>query len=64
MDAVSYTHLAKADWLVRSVDVLSARYSYSTMGLHSPYSELGADVPGFPVGYFSNTHLGLSLIHI
>jgi len=28
------------------------------MGLHSPYSELGADVPGFPVGYFSNTHLG------
>jgi hypothetical protein len=49
---------AKADWLVRSVDVLSARYSYSTMGLHSPYSELGADVPGFPVGYFSNTHLG------
>jgi len=49
---------AKADWLLRSVDVLSARYSYSTMGLHSPYSELGADVPGFPVGYFSNTHLG------
>ncbi len=49
---------AKADWLLRSADVLSARYSYSTMGLHSPYSELGADVPGFPVGYFSNTHLG------
>ena len=49
---------AKADWLLRGVDVLSARYSYSTMGLHSPYSELGADVPGFPVGYFSNTHLG------
>jgi hypothetical protein len=49
---------AKADWLLRSTDVLSARYSYSTMGLHSPYSELGADVPGFPVGYFSNTHLG------
>lgn len=33
---------AKADWLVRSVDVVSARYSYSTMGLHSPYSELGS----------------------
>ena len=49
---------AKADWLLRSADVLSARYSYSTMGLHSPYSELGADVPGFPVGYYSNTHLG------
>jgi hypothetical protein len=49
---------AKVDWLVRSVDVVSARYSYSTMGLHSPYSELGADSPGFPVGYFSNTHLG------
>jgi hypothetical protein len=49
---------AKADWLLRSVDVVSARYSYSTMGLHSPYSELGADVPGFPVGYYSNTHLG------
>jgi hypothetical protein len=49
---------AKADWLLRSVDVLSARYSYSTMGLRSPYSELGADVPGFPVGYYSNTHLG------
>ena len=49
---------AKADWLLRSTDVLSARYSYSTIGLHSPYSELGADVPGFPVGYFSNTHLG------
>jgi len=48
----------KADWLLRSVDVLSARYSYSTMGLQSPYSELGADVPGFPVGYYANTHLG------
>jgi hypothetical protein len=49
---------AKADWLLRSVDTLSARYSYSTMGLRSPYSELGADVPGFPVGYYANTHLG------
>jgi hypothetical protein len=49
---------AKADWLPRNADSLSARYSYSTMGLHSPYSELGADVPGFPVGYFANTHLG------
>jgi len=48
----------KADWLLRSVDVLSVRYSYSTMGLQSPYSELGADVPGFPVGYYANTHLG------
>ena len=49
---------AKADWLLRKVDVLSARYSYSTTGLRSPYSELGADVPGFPVGYYANTHLG------
>jgi hypothetical protein len=49
---------AKADWLLRNVDVLSARYSYSTTGLLSPYSELGADVPGFPVGYSANTHLG------
>jgi hypothetical protein len=48
----------KADWLLRSADVLSARYSYSTTGLRSPYSELGADVPGFPVGYYANTHLG------
>jgi hypothetical protein len=48
----------KADWLLRSADVLSARYSYSTMELDSPYSELGADVPGFPVGYYANTHLG------
>ncbi len=24
----------------------------------NPYSELGADVPGFPVGYYTNTHLG------
>ena len=49
---------AKADWLLRSADTLSARYSYSTTDLHSPYSELGADVPGFPVGYSANTHLG------
>ncbi|MGA2674736.1 MAG: carboxypeptidase regulatory-like domain-containing protein, partial [Terracidiphilus sp.] len=48
----------KADWLPRGADVLSARYSYSTTGLRCPYSELGADVPGFPVGYFANTHLG------
>jgi hypothetical protein len=49
---------AKADWLLRNVDSLSARYSYSTTDLRSPYSELGADVPGFPVGYSANTHLG------
>ena len=49
---------AKADWLIGGADVLSARYSYSTLGLLSPYSELGADVPGFPVGYYTNTHLG------
>ena len=49
---------AKADWLLRSADMMSARYSYSTTDLHSPYSELGADVPGFPVGYSANTHLG------
>lgn len=48
----------KADWLARSADVLSGRYSYSTTALRSPYSELGADVPGFPVGYYANTHLG------
>ena len=49
---------AKADWLPSGADVLSARYSYSTLALLSPYSELGADVPGFPVGYYTNTHLG------
>jgi hypothetical protein len=48
----------KADWLPRSADALSARYSYSTTALLSPYSELGADVPGFPVGYYANTNLG------
>ncbi len=48
----------KADWLLRPADTLSARYSYSTLSLHNPYSELGADVPGFPVGYYTNTHLG------
>jgi len=48
----------KADWLPRNTDVLCARYSYSTMELRSPYSELGADSPGFPVGYYANTHLG------
>lgn len=55
---------AKADWLVGPSDVLSARYSYSTMSLLTPYSELGADVPGFPVGYFTNTHLaGITETH-
>ncbi len=49
---------AKADWLIRASDTLSARYNYSTNQMLSPYSELGADVPGFPVGYFTNTHLG------
>lgn len=48
----------KADWLLGAADSLSARYSYSTLSLHNPYSELGADVPGFPVGYYTNTHLG------
>ena len=48
----------KADWLIRGADVLSARYHYSTMELRSPYSELGADVPGFPVGYYTDTFLG------
>jgi len=48
----------KADWLPWSADVLSARYSYSTTDLRSPYSELGTDTPGFPVGYYANTHLG------
>jgi hypothetical protein len=48
----------KADWLPRSADALSARYSYSTTEHLSPYSELGADAPGFPVGYYANVHLG------
>lgn len=48
----------KADWLLRDSDTVSARYNYSTNQMLSPYSELGADVPGFPVGYFTNTHLG------
>ncbi len=49
---------AKADFLLRSKDVLSARYSYSTLAFLDPYSELGSDIPGFPVGYYTNTHLG------
>ncbi len=49
---------AKADWLIRDADTLSGRYNYSTNQMLSPYSELGADIPGFPVGYFTNTHLG------
>ena len=48
----------KADWVLRESDTVSARYNYSTNEMLSPYSELGADVPGFPVGYFTNTHLG------
>ncbi len=48
----------KADWIFRASDTASARYNYSTNETQSPYSELGADVPGFPVGYFTNTHLG------
>lgn len=48
----------KADWLLRNSDTVSARYNYFTNQMLSPYSELGADVPGFPVGYFTNTHLG------
>lgn len=49
---------AKGDWLLRASDTLSARYNYSTNEMTSPYSELGADIPGFAVGYFTNTHLG------
>lgn len=48
----------KADWILLSSDTLSARYNYYTNENLSPYSELGADIPGFPVGYFTNTHLG------
>ncbi len=54
----------KADWIISPSDVLSARYNYSTLELLNPYSELGADVPGFPVGYYTNTHLaGLTETH-
>ena len=54
----------KADWILRDSDTLSARYNYSTNQTLSPYSELGADVPGFPVAYFTNTHLaGLTETH-
>jgi hypothetical protein len=48
----------KADWILGASDTLSARYNYYTNDNLSPYSELGADIPGFPVGYFTNTHLG------
>jgi hypothetical protein len=48
----------KADWIVGHADVLSARYVYSTLFSYDPFSDLGADVPGFPVGDFTNTHLG------
>jgi hypothetical protein len=48
----------KADWVLRSADVLSARYVYSTLFSYDPFSDLGADVPGFPVGDYTNTHLG------
>ena len=48
----------KADWLLKSRDVLSARYVYSTLFSYDPFSDLGADVPGFPVGDYTNTHLG------
>jgi hypothetical protein len=55
----------KADWLLRSADVLSARYVYSTLFSYDPFSDLGADVPGFPVGDFTNTHLaGLTETHV
>ncbi len=55
---------AKADWFPRSADSLSARYSYSTTEHLSPFSELGADSPGFPVGYYANVHLaGLTETH-
>ncbi len=49
---------AKVDWLLGSSDVLSARYTYSTLFSYDPYSDLGADTPGFPVGDYTNTHLG------
>jgi Carboxypeptidase regulatory-like domain/TonB dependent receptor/TonB-dependent Receptor Plug Domain len=49
---------AKVDWLLRNSDVLSARYTYSTLFSYDPYSDLGADTPGFPVGDYTNTHLG------
>lgn len=37
---------------------MSARYTYSTLFNYDPYSELGADVSGFPEGDYTNTHLG------
>jgi hypothetical protein len=48
----------KADWLLGRADVLSARYVYSTLFSYDPFSDLGADVPGFPVGDSTDTHLG------
>lgn len=48
----------KGDWILRDRDVLSARYTYSTLFNRDPYSELGADGPGFPEGNYTNTHLG------
>jgi hypothetical protein len=55
----------KVDWLLNKADTLSARYTYSTLFSYDPYSDLGADVPGFPVGDYTNTHLGgLTETHI
>ena len=48
----------KLDWVLTPRDTLSVRYAYSAGTNYNPFSILGSDTPGFPVGDYLNTHLG------
>ncbi len=49
---------ATLDWMVSTNDAVAVRYAYAAQKNYNPFSILGSDTPGFPVGDYLDTHLG------
>jgi len=54
---------AKGDWMASSKDTFTLRYAWSLSDNVVPISILGADIPGFPVGDYPESHLA-ALSHV
>lgn len=48
----------KLDWVLSSSTSVAVRYAYARQENYNPFSILGSDTPGFPVGDDLNTQLG------
>lgn len=49
---------AKLDWTLSPMDLIAVRYAYAGQANENPFSILGSDTPGFPVGDSLTTNLG------